>query len=193
MALTVTVEPAASLAGEVTAIGLPAAAAEGDEGPVLLAGRKTLAGRELPDQLDAAWCERQGFKAKPGQVATLESSLGAPKLVIVGVGAREAIAPERWRRAAAAERLRSQRRPPAVAIDPRRVPRTWLIVCGVSHRSGAAYYQERGGLFVYQARMPVYRYVRNVARQAGCSRHRLEIRAIVDRWLDRQTRTAVRP
>jgi leucyl aminopeptidase len=102
MALTVTVEPAASLAGEVTAIGLPAAAAEGDEGPVLLAGRKTLAGRELPDQLDAAWCERQGFKAKPGQVATLESSLGAPKLVIVGVGAREAIAPERWRRAAAA-------------------------------------------------------------------------------------------
>jgi leucyl aminopeptidase len=102
MALTVTVEPAGPSSDGLGAIGLLAVAAGADEGPVLLGGRPTLAGRDLPRHLDAAWCERQGFKAKPGQVATLESSPGGPKVVAVGLGAREAIAPERWRRAAAA-------------------------------------------------------------------------------------------
>ncbi len=102
MALTVSVEPAATLDAEVTAIALPAVAAEGDGGPTLLGGPATLARRDLPERLDAAWCEQQGFKAKPGQVATLESSPGAAKVVLVGLGARDALGPERWRRAAAA-------------------------------------------------------------------------------------------
>jgi leucyl aminopeptidase len=101
MALTVTVESAQALAGEVTAIGLPAVAAEGDGGPTLLGGGNSLAGRDLPQGLDAAWCERQAFKAKPGQVATIEASPGASKVVVVGLGARAGIGAERWRRAAA--------------------------------------------------------------------------------------------
>ncbi len=102
MALTVTVAALGALGDEVTAIGLPAVAADGGDGPVLLVAPAAVGGRELPDHLDAAWCEGQGFTAKPGQVATLESSPGSPKVLVIGLGARESIAPERWRRAAAA-------------------------------------------------------------------------------------------
>jgi leucyl aminopeptidase len=102
MALTVIAESARSVTDDLTAIGLPIAAAEGDGGPVLLSSASNVAGRDLPGQVDASWCDRQGFLAKPGQVVTLESEPGAPKVVLIGLGARGSIAPERWRRAAAA-------------------------------------------------------------------------------------------
>ena len=101
MALTVTVESAQSLTDEVTAVALPAVAAEGDGGPTLLGGAASVGGRDLPGDLDAAWCARQGFKAKPGQVATLEAAPGEPKVLVVGLGGRAGIGAERWRRAAA--------------------------------------------------------------------------------------------
>jgi len=103
MALAVAVESGDALGPEVTAIGLPAVVADGGEGPILLGGSGSgAAGRDLPEHLDAAWCEQQGFAAKPGQTATLESSPGGPKVVIVGLGSGEQIGLERWRRAAAA-------------------------------------------------------------------------------------------
>jgi leucyl aminopeptidase len=102
MALTVTAQSGGTLGDDVTAIGLPAVAVEGGDGPVLLVAPAAVGGRDLPDHLDAAWCERQGFAAKPGQVATFESSPGSPKVVIIGLGPRQSIVPERWRRVAAA-------------------------------------------------------------------------------------------
>ena len=65
-------------------------------------------GATCPSTSTRAWCERQGFTAKPGQVATLESSPGGPKVVARRARRPRAIDPERWRRARG--RLRPERR-----------------------------------------------------------------------------------
>ncbi|MGH9091821.1 MAG: M17 family peptidase N-terminal domain-containing protein, partial [Acidimicrobiales bacterium] len=85
----------------VVAVGVPVLA--GDDGPEVLPGLAgEVAGTPLPAALDAEGLRRRGFTAKAGQQLVLLVSVGSPAVVLLGLGARDGLDPERWRRAAAA-------------------------------------------------------------------------------------------
>jgi len=93
------VDATAAIEGLV-ALGVPVVT--GADGPELPEGLPPAAcGFALPGFLDPAWCTRQGFSAKVGQVLVLRASDG-PARMLVGVGSAFPSNPERWRRAAAA-------------------------------------------------------------------------------------------
>jgi len=111
------VEAAAAAPSGVVAVGMPVAATrrsadDGDPpGTVFerLATAERLGGEAaaatsalFPDSAPEDWLRSQGFAAKPGQSLVLRSGAGAPSVVLLGLGDREGIDAERWRRAAAA-------------------------------------------------------------------------------------------
>ncbi len=98
--LTVEVVSLSGSLPALAAIGVPVFS--GSEGPVLAPGLPvTVGGAKLPDALDAALCERRGFRAKVGQTLVVGGDLSGPLLVLVGLGPSGALEPDQWRRAAA--------------------------------------------------------------------------------------------
>jgi leucyl aminopeptidase len=101
MTLSVERTAADAVPADVAAVGLPAV--NGADGAELMAGLPAaVGGVALPVHLDADWCRRQGFTAKPGQALTLAPAGGGPVPVVVGLGPVDGLDRERWRRAAAA-------------------------------------------------------------------------------------------
>lgn len=85
---------------EVDAVGMPVA--RDDEGLLVPQGLPaSLAGAAVPQHLDTAWAERQGFEGKARQSLVVRS-LHGPSLVLLGIGQAHAADREVWRRAGAA-------------------------------------------------------------------------------------------
>jgi|HubBroStandDraft_1064217.scaffolds.fasta_scaffold37690_3 leucyl aminopeptidase len=143
MALEVRLAETSALSADVSVVALPVLA--GDDGPALLGGEATVPGRELPDRLDTAWCERQGFTAKLGQSATLEASPGAAKVVLVGLGKADGVGPERWRRLAAAVVKLAGRESSAALVLP--VPLVDPVAVGAALTEGAVLASYRFGVY----------------------------------------------
>ncbi len=88
--------------GEVGVVAVFATAGVGDAPPSLVAPPPSAAtALGAPATLDAAECRREGFKAKVGQVLRLPGSPGV-RVLVIGLGPPDSLAPERWRRGAAA-------------------------------------------------------------------------------------------
>jgi len=109
--IRVTVPSAADIPAGLSAVGVPIHATA--DGPAAAVDPGTLRGVALPESLDPAWCERQGFTAKVGQTLVLRSVAAAgtggdpdPDLVLVGIGDADTYAGDRGleslRRASAA-------------------------------------------------------------------------------------------
>ncbi|MGH8981312.1 MAG: leucyl aminopeptidase [Acidimicrobiales bacterium] len=105
--------PADTVAVGIPVVAIPAPTAGGgaDSSARLerLSGLERVEGRPgevvrrlLGDDTDDDWLWRQGFRAEPGQSLVLRIASGAPSVVLVGLGAREDVDAERWRRAGAA-------------------------------------------------------------------------------------------
>ena len=94
--IDVTAQSGADLPNGLAAVGIPVHSAA--DGPVLACDPGAVDGVEVPESLDAAWCERQGFSGKAGQVLVLRSAaaasgaVAAPDVVLVGFGAPERLA-----------------------------------------------------------------------------------------------------
>ncbi|HVX20194.1 MAG TPA: leucyl aminopeptidase [Acidimicrobiales bacterium] len=97
------VEVDRAVPAEAGAVGLPAVA--GPDGPELLVwpgpDRPGAGGGDRPAP-DPAWLKREGFTAKAGQALVLRVPSDGPSVVLVGLGPRDGLDAERWRRAAAA-------------------------------------------------------------------------------------------
>ena len=105
MTMVVEVASPGAVPGPPEMVGVPVLS--GPEGPRLPDGLPRLGdvapeAAELPAVLDAGWCTRRGFSAKPGQVLTVEASPGGPVVALVGLGPADRLDAERWRKAAAA-------------------------------------------------------------------------------------------
>ena len=109
--IRVTAPSAADVPAGLSAVGVPIHATA--DGPVAAVDPGDLPGVSLPESLDPAWCERQGFSAKVGQALVLRSVAAAgrggdpdPDLVLVGIGDADTYAGDRGleslRRASAA-------------------------------------------------------------------------------------------
>ncbi len=94
--IDVTTLPAAGLPDGLTVVGVPVHTTTAGPSPAWHPG--VLPEVELPDALDAAWCERQGFSGKVAQVLVLRRPTAAaggdpaPDVVLVGVGAEDRLA-----------------------------------------------------------------------------------------------------
>jgi len=104
MAIEVEASDTSLLPSDLVMVGLPAVAAEeGGGGPELLSGLSATIGNwSLPEAIDPEDSRQQGFAGKTGQVMALASEPGSPRMLVVGMGKRDRIDSERWRRAAAA-------------------------------------------------------------------------------------------
>ncbi len=89
--IDVTVLSGTGVPDDLACIGVPVHV--GDDGPVLVGDPGAVPGHDLPSELDAEWCERQGFAGKVAQVLVLRSTPAvgavgvAPDVVLVGLGA----------------------------------------------------------------------------------------------------------
>ncbi len=85
---------------EVEAVGIPVA--RDDDGLLVPQGLPgSLAGADIPSQVDTAWAQRHGFEGKARQHLVLRS-MHAPSLVLLGIGDAEEAGKDVWRRAGAA-------------------------------------------------------------------------------------------
>ncbi len=98
--IRVTVPSAADIPAGLSAVGVPIHATA--DGPVAAVDPVDLPGVVMPESLDPAWCERQGFTAKVGQALVLRSVSAAgpggdpdPDLVLVGIGEADTFAGDR--------------------------------------------------------------------------------------------------
>jgi len=98
MATAVAVEVDQAVPADVGAVGLPVVA--GPDGPELLVWPRVGDADQAPP--DPARLKREGFSGKVGQVLAFRDPAGGPSRVLVGLGSRAGLDPERWRRAAAA-------------------------------------------------------------------------------------------
>jgi leucyl aminopeptidase len=102
--INVTAQSAPALPDDVIAVGLPVVSTS--DGPLVADHGVELDGATLPADLDADWCERQGFSGKVAQTLVLRSLDTGPEVVLVGIGPADRLggAPglESLRRAAAA-------------------------------------------------------------------------------------------
>jgi leucyl aminopeptidase len=90
-----------ALPDDLVAVGLFVRA--GDGGPELIEARPEAAlDAELPDELDAQWCTRQGFTGKVGQTLVLRAAGRRAVTVLLGLGDPERAGAEAWRKAGAA-------------------------------------------------------------------------------------------
>ncbi len=86
--------------GDLVAVAVPVV--KGADGPELVAGTPSqVGGVALPTALDAPWCARQAFSGRKGQVLVLRPAVGAPLVILAGVGPGTPGA-EQWRQAGAA-------------------------------------------------------------------------------------------
>ncbi len=101
MTLSVELIGPGELDGEVSVAAAFATSGEGEAPPeLIMATSEPAAARGVPVALDPAECAREGFRAKVGQVLRLSSASG--RVLVIGLGGRDELEPERWRRGAAA-------------------------------------------------------------------------------------------
>ncbi len=91
--INVTALSAPALPDDVIAVGIPVLST--GEGPVGAGDPVTLDGVSWPGELDADWCERQGFAGKVAQTLVLRSLDAGPEIVLVGLGAADRLAGDR--------------------------------------------------------------------------------------------------
>ena len=143
--LEVTAPTGNDLPEGLVAVGIPCFV--GEAGPTLAVGSDLVPGVDVPASLDADWCSRQGFGAKPGQTVVLRSlEAGKPDVVLVGVGSSAGLAGNRGvellRRASASFVRAAGHGAAALLVLP--------AVTGIGAGDAAAAAAEAGALATYR-------------------------------------------
>jgi len=142
--IDVTATTAADLPEGLVAVGLPVVSS--GEGPQVVGGPVAPAGMTWPDELDADWCERQGFTGKVAQTLVLRAIGDGPDIVLVGLGGADRLAGDRGleslRRAAASFVRAAGRGDTAAFVLPE--------VAGADPAEAAAAAAEGGALATYR-------------------------------------------
>ena len=142
--IDVTARTGTHLPEHLVAVGVPVHSTS--DGPAPVGAPAGAGDLGVPDSLDADWCERQGFTGTVAQVLVLRSVGSGPDVVLVGVGAVDALSGDRGlesvRRAAAAFVRAAGRTGSALLILP--------VVDGETTTEVAAAAAEGGALASYR-------------------------------------------
>lgn len=140
-------------AEELVAVGVPCLA--GPEKPVVLEElAPTVPGSGSFDGRTLGFLVRSGFRAKPGQSIVLRPSDTSVPLVLLGLGSKEGLDHERWRKAAAALVVAAGEGGAAALMLPPHAPGGEAAALGAAVAEGAALAAYRFTAFRTEHRPP---------------------------------------